>query len=89
MHALRLILHLVQFNTGCRSPSKCRDTLGSFDKAKGTFEVLQLDLTCMDSVRRFAKEVIDRKRPVHSLVNNGKHFISRILTNFQKNPFHF
>jgi short-subunit dehydrogenase len=50
--------------------SKCREE----GLRNGTFEVLEVDLMTLESVRKFADVILKKNIPIHVLVNNGKDF---------------
>lgn len=67
---------MINFTTlGCRNPTKCESELNELKSedqlGDGTFQCLELDLMSLQSVRKFAKEILDMKIPIHILVNNG------------------
>lgn len=53
---------------GVRNPQLVADKLSKFS---GSFEVCQLDLNSLDSVRNFAREVLAKNIPIHVLINNA------------------
>ena len=62
---------------GCRNPAKCHKDLEKLKQEKiidqsSDFECLALDLNKLESVRKFAEVILDKKCPVHVLINNGK-----------------
>jgi len=61
---------------GCRNPAKCQKDLEKL-KENGIlgdnpqYDCLELDLTKLHSVRKFADEILKKNTPIHTLVNNG------------------
>ena len=69
--------------SGCRNPSRCKSDLqklvseGELGESP-SFECLELDLSRIDSVERFAKDVSDAEDKIHVLINNGQFLDSRV-----------
>lgn len=53
---------------GVRRPQLVADKLSN---TNGSFEVFQLDLNSLESVRKFAQEVLAKDIPLHVLINNA------------------
>src|SRR5690349_8889753 len=56
----------------CRSKSKTDPVIDEIKKVSGNdkVEFIQLDLADLASVRECAKQILDRKIPIHGLINN-------------------
>lgn len=53
---------------GVRNPEKVQEKMQTLE---GSYEVLQLDLNSLESVKTFSKEVFKKNIPIHVLINNA------------------
>ncbi len=63
----------------CKGVRRTEETKKHLEKLReqgisgGSYEVIQLDLMSLESVRNFASEILRKDIPIHVLLNNGKH----------------
>ena len=54
-----------------RKPEDLKTKLEKLDVKSGTFDILELDLTSLDSVKKFGNEILAKNVPIHVLLNNA------------------
>ncbi|HVY30281.1 MAG TPA: SDR family oxidoreductase [Polyangiaceae bacterium] len=64
----------------CRDRAKAEPVLRAIAQGGGNAELVQLDLADLDSVRACAQSVLERKEPLHLLINNAGLAGRRALT---------
>ena len=62
------------FVLGSREPESLEPILRGYEPSTGSFKCLALDLTSMESVRKFAAQVHAEVNKVHVLINNGEKY---------------
>ena len=73
--------------SGVRNPRQCGKDLNKAVESRNLSEVnltkqltcLELDLSSLTSVRRFARQILAKDQPIHVLVNNGECVGGRII----------
>ena len=71
LHVFYFILFL-----GVRRPEETKKSLEELREQGikgGSYEVFQLDLMSLESVRQFANQILTKNMPIHVLLNNGNY----------------
>lgn len=92
-----LFIEIIYF-IGCRNTAQGEALLNGFREngiITGQLDVYSLDISVMDSVRKFATVVKEKYPKIHYLINNGKNFnnhsfiTSYFNDNFKNGNFYF